>query len=122
MDLTNFHQLHFIGIGGMGMRALAQVMLSRGIGVSGSDLSDSPALEQFRKEGARIYIGHRPGQADHAEGVVISSAISADNPELQDAREKGIPVFTDQICWRLSSPAAGAWRWPEPTGNPPLRP
>jgi UDP-N-acetylmuramate--alanine ligase len=93
MDLTNFHQLHFIGIGGMGMRALAQVMLSRGIGVSGSDLSDSPALEQFRREGARIYIGHRPGQADHAEGVVISSAISADNPELQDAREKGIPVF-----------------------------
>ena len=82
MNLKEYTNFHFIGIGGMGMRALAEILLEKGYSVSGSDMADSPVLENFRKRGASIFIGH---DASHVKGegcVVISSAISEDNPEL----------------------------------------
>lgn len=93
MNLKEYTNFHFIGIGGMGMRALAEILLEKGYSVSGSDMADSPVLENFRKRGASIFIGH---DASHVKGegcVVISSAISEDNPELMEARRKQIPVF-----------------------------
>lgn len=93
MNLKEYTNFHFIGIGGMGMRALAEILLEKGYSVSGSDMADSPVLENFRKRGASIFIGH---DASHVKGegcVVISSAISENNPELMEARRKQIPVF-----------------------------
>ena len=58
MDLKEYTNFHFIGIGGMGMRALAEILMEKGYSVSGSDMADSPVLENFRKRGASIFIGH----------------------------------------------------------------
>lgn len=93
MNLEQYHVLHFIGIGGMGMRALAQVLLDKGYEITGSDVADSPALHHFREEGAKIYIGHEAGHIGTADAVVISSAISPNNPELMEAARRHIPVF-----------------------------
>ena len=93
MNLESYHTFHFIGIGGMGMQALAQILIARGFSVSGSDLSESPAVVRFRKEGARIFIGHEASHVDGADCCIISSAIRKDNPELLAAEREGIPVF-----------------------------
>ena len=93
MDLNAYHMFHFIGIGGMGMRALAKILLDKGIKISGSDVVDSLATQQFREQGVPIYIGHKKENINQADVVIISSAISSDNPELIEARDKGISVF-----------------------------
>ncbi|SET28485.1 UDP-N-acetylmuramate--L-alanine ligase [Oceanicella actignis] len=84
--------IHFVGIGGIGMSGIAEVMLNLGYDVQGSDLRDGPILERLRKLGARIAIGQRAENLDGAEVVVISSAIKPGNPELDAARARGLPV------------------------------
>lgn len=93
MDLQKFRKLHFIGIGGMGMRALAEILIEKGMKLSGSDQKDSDYLRFLKSQGADIYIGHAAEHIEGADGIVISSAISADNPELVAAKKKGIPVY-----------------------------
>lgn len=93
MNLENYSHPHFIGIGGMGMRALAEILLEKGLHVSGSDAKDSEALAVFRKEGAEIFIGHDPKNVKHADCIVVSSAIKDDNPELAEAKVRELPVF-----------------------------
>lgn len=93
MDLKHFQRLHFIGIGGMGMRALAEILIEKGMKISGSDKNESDYLQFMRRQGADIYIGHDAAHIDGADGIVISSAISEDNPELAAAKKKGIPVY-----------------------------
>ena len=93
MDLIKYKRFHFIGIGGMGMRALAEILLEKGFTISGSDLSDSPAIDDFRARGAAIFIGHHSSNIKGADCVIVSSAISSDNPELVEAQSKNIPVF-----------------------------
>ncbi len=88
-----FTRLHLVGIGGIGMSAIARLLLSRGVGVSGSDLKDSILLRDLRACGARIFIGHRGGQLGDAEAVVYSTAVSPDNPEVREAKERGIPLL-----------------------------
>jgi len=83
---------HFIGIGGIGMSAIAQVLLARGECVSGSDLVASPVTQRLQGLGARVSIGHDAGAAEGADRVVVSDAIRPDNPELARAREQGIAV------------------------------
>lgn len=85
MDLMKYKSFHFIGIGGMGMRALAEILLEKGLSISGSDLADSPAIENFKARGASIFIGHAPSNVKGAGCVIISSAISSNNPELVEA-------------------------------------
>jgi UDP-N-acetylmuramate--alanine ligase len=92
-DPGGWRRLHLVGVGGAGMRGLARVLLARGVEVSGSDLKDSPGLGGLRAAGATIYIGHDPGQVDAPDAVVISSAVSPQNPEARAAREAGIPVL-----------------------------
>ena len=77
----------------MGMRALAKILLDKGYDVSGSDMNDSPFLEDFRKKGAHVFIGHEASHVKGADCLIISSAISDDNPELLEARKENIPVF-----------------------------
>ena len=91
--LANLHNIHFIGIGGAGMSALAYVLIKRGFDVSGSDLNASHMSAHLAEEGAMVFMGHDACQVDDADAVVISTAIHANNPELVAAKAKGIPVL-----------------------------
>jgi len=92
-DLTQaFPRIHFIGIGGVGMSGIAEVMLTLGYQVSGSDQNDSAATRRLAGLGASILRGHRAEHIGDADVVVISSAIKPDNAELVAARELRVPV------------------------------
>lgn len=84
--------IHFVGIGGIGMSGIAEVLLNLGYQVQGSDMRQSANTERLRKLGAEIFIGQKEGQVSGAGAVVLSSAIKSDNPELMDARAQSIPV------------------------------
>ncbi|MFN3741287.1 MAG: UDP-N-acetylmuramate--L-alanine ligase [Anaerolineales bacterium] len=85
--------VHFIGIGGSGLSAIARVLLESGYTVSGSDQILSPLAEELQRLGAKVDIGHRAEQVQGADWVVRSSAIPDDNVEVQAARQAGIPVY-----------------------------
>jgi len=87
-------RVHFIGIGGAGMSAIAKVLLERGFQVAGSDLKASRASTILEAMGATVHLGHDPALVDGADVVVVSAAISKQNPEYVAATEKGIPVMT----------------------------
>jgi len=91
--MTERKSVHFIGIGGTGLSAIARVLLESGYQVSGSDRYLSPLAKSLEEEGVRIAIGHRPENIKGAQMVVRSSAIPDDNVEVQAARELGIPVL-----------------------------
>ncbi len=92
-DLTERYQhIHFIGIGGVSMSALAEIMRLRGHCVTGSDNSESPAVHHLRDNGVTVYLGHKESQVEGADLVVYTAAISPDNPELLEAKRLGIPV------------------------------
>lgn len=93
INLDTVKRIHFIGIAGAGMRAIANIFIEKGYAVSGSDLKASPVTEHFAAQGARICIGQRPENLQDAEVVVISSAIRDTNPELVEARRRHIPVI-----------------------------
>jgi UDP-N-acetylmuramate--alanine ligase len=84
--------VHFVGIGGSGMSGIAEVLLSLGYRVSGSDLAESAVTRRLTALGARIYRGHSAAQIAGANAVVVSSAVSEDNPEVQAARSTNVPV------------------------------
>jgi UDP-N-acetylmuramate--alanine ligase len=84
--------LHFVGIGGIGMSGIAEVLLNLGYSVQGSDLKDGPILDRLRGLGATIFIGQKAGNIGDARVVVISSAIKPGNPELDEARARSLPV------------------------------
>ena len=85
--------VHFIGIGGTGLSAIARVLLESGYQVTGSDRSLSPLAKSLQAEGVRLTIGHRAENIEGAQVVVRSSAIPDDNVEVKAAREQGIPVL-----------------------------
>lgn len=89
--------LHFVGIGGIGMSGIAELLHTLGYAVQGSDLSDSANLKRLKDKGIRVFVGHEAKNIKDAKGknpaaVVISSAVKNDNPELKAAREEKIPV------------------------------
>ena len=84
--LAGIHNIHFIGIGGAGMSALAHVLCERGFHVSGSDKNAGGICEKLKALGAVVYQGHAAGQVTGADAVVISSAIHSDNCELVAVR------------------------------------
>jgi Flp pilus assembly protein TadD len=84
--------IHFVGIGGIGMSGIAEVLLNLGYQVQGSDTGENANVLRLRGKGALIHIGHRAEQLGAAEVVVVSTAIKRDNPELAAARERLIPV------------------------------
>ena len=95
MNVTfrNFQRIHLIGIGGSGMSGIAEVLLSSGYAVSGSDLKSSPVTERLRKLGATIHEGHTAENVQGAHVVVVSSAVPADNVEIVEAHRLKIPVI-----------------------------
>ncbi|KFE60965.1 UDP-N-acetylmuramate--L-alanine ligase [Hyalangium minutum] len=86
-------QVHFVGIGGIGMSGIAEVLINLGYRVSGSDLKGSDITRRLASMGATIYEGHKAQNLVHADVVVISSAVKKDNPEVVTARQRKIPVI-----------------------------
>jgi UDP-N-acetylmuramate--alanine ligase len=84
--------IHFVGVGGVGMSGIAEILLNLGYTISGSDLADSATLQRLASLGIQTYVGHAASQVAGADAVVTSTAVQADNPEVLAAREKRIPV------------------------------
>ncbi len=90
--MRRIHTVHFVGIGGSGMSGIAEVMLSLGYAVQGSDLQPGKQTKRLEKQGATVFIGHAANNIENADAVVVSSAVDETNPEVVAAREKVMPV------------------------------
>lgn len=84
--------IHFVGIGGVGMGGIAEVMLNLGYQISGSDLNENAVTQRLSQLGAKIYFGHATENLNDCDVVVVSTAVKSDNPEVVAANEKRIPV------------------------------
>src|SRR6185503_12664884 len=84
--------VHFVGIGGIGMSGIAEVLLNLGYRVSGSDVAESPVTRRLQLRGAQFHVGHSAEQITGADAVVVSSAVREDNPEVAAARARRVPV------------------------------
>jgi UDP-N-acetylmuramate--alanine ligase len=93
VSFHNFKRIHLVGIGGIGMSGIAEVLLTLGYAVSGSDLRSSPVTERLQNLGAQVFEGHRASNVTDAHVVVTSSAIAPENPELIEAQRAKIPVI-----------------------------
>lgn len=91
--MNRFRRVHFVGVGGYGMSAIARVMLDQGYQISGSDVARQEATERLEALGATVFIGHQRSNIAGAECVVYSTAVSMDNEEIQAAVAAGIPVM-----------------------------
>jgi UDP-N-acetylmuramate--alanine ligase len=107
-DLGSVRRAHLVGIGGAGMSGLARLLLARGMTVSGSDIKESPSLVQLRASGAAITVGHEGRNIGDADVVVVSSAIPPGNPEVAEARRRGVEVLARaQVLAALMSDRRG---------------
>lgn len=93
ISLSDVKNVHFVGIGGISMSGLAQILLKSGYKVTGSDISDSNLISRLRKNGAKVSIPHNPKNVETAELVVYTAAVKQDNCEIIRAKELGIPVM-----------------------------
>ncbi len=93
VTFRNFQRIHLVGIGGSGMSGIAEVLLSGGYAVSGSDLKPSPVTQRLSKLGAQIHEGHKAENVHGAHVVVVSSAVSSENVEVLEAHRLKIPVI-----------------------------
>lgn len=92
INLSDYKNIHCIGIGGVGVSAIAEILLSRGYNVSGSDMKQSDLTDRLAADGVKVYIGHSAENVEDAELIVYSAAIAEENPEVIRAREKNIPL------------------------------
>jgi UDP-N-acetylmuramate--alanine ligase len=93
VSFRNFQRIHLVGIGGIGMSGIAEVLLTLGYSVSGSDTKPSTITERLQNLGATIYSGHKPANVNGAHVVVTSSAVKTDNAEVVEAHKHKIPVI-----------------------------
>jgi UDP-N-acetylmuramate--alanine ligase len=91
--LGKVKHVHFVGVGGIGMSGIAELLLNLGYTVSGSDIKESAVTERIARLGGKVFHGHRPENIEGADVVVYSSAVSGDNPEIREAEDRGIPVI-----------------------------
>lgn len=90
--MRRIHTIHMIGIGGAGMGGIAEVLLNLGYAVQGSDLKHNAVTRRLESLGAKVFIGHAAKQAENADVVVVSTAVPKDNPEVELAHERRIPI------------------------------
>jgi len=88
-----YQHIHFVGIGGVGMSGIAEVLLTLGYRVTGSDARRSETVERLERLGAKVFLGHAAAHVEGAHVVVYSSAVARDNVEVQTARQRGLPVI-----------------------------
>ena len=93
IELAKTEIIHFVGIGGIGMSGLSLIMKGKGFKVQGSDISSNKNIERLKKEKIKIFIGHKKQNLNNATIIVISSAIKKNNPELIEAKRKGLPII-----------------------------
>ena len=93
VDLSRPTRVHLVGVGGAGMSGIARILLQRGHAVSGTDLQEGRALDELRVMGAEVGVGHQAEAVGDAEVVVLSSAVPATNPEVEEAHRRRIPVL-----------------------------
>jgi UDP-N-acetylmuramate--alanine ligase len=91
--LRKTRRIHFVGIGGIGMSGIAEVLINLGYEVTGSDLEEGTTVQRLRSLGGKVTRGHRPENVGDCDVVVVSSAVRADNPEVLEARRRQIPVI-----------------------------
>lgn len=91
--MRKIRRVHFVGIGGVGMCGIAEVLLNLGYEISGSDIKENAATTRLKEQGATVFIGQKPENIAQAEVIVVSTAIASDNVEVQAAREHRIPVI-----------------------------
>ncbi len=102
--LRDLSRVHLVGIGGIGLSAIARVLHGRGYRVSGSDRQPSALTRELAAEGITVYVGHRAEQVAGAELVIVSSAVPDDNPEVVEARRRGLPVVNrEQFLGELTA-------------------
>ncbi|MBQ5436799.1 MAG: UDP-N-acetylmuramate--L-alanine ligase [Firmicutes bacterium] len=94
MDLKDFKHVHCIGVGGIGLSGIAFILRSRGYKVSGSDIKESSVTEQLKAAGVQVFIGHDAANLGDTDLVVFSAAVSMENPEITEAKKRGIPVIS----------------------------
>lgn len=94
INLNEYKKVHCIGIGGIGLSAIAEILLERGYEVSGSDMKDSAMVEKLRSQGAKVFIGHAAENVEDVDLIVYTVAVSDENPELVRGKERGIPELT----------------------------
>jgi UDP-N-acetylmuramate--alanine ligase len=92
-------RVHFVGIGGAGMSGIAEVLLTQGYQVSGSDVAATAVTRRLTALGARIAAGHAADNIAGADVVVVSTAVAPDNPEITAARERNITVVPRALMW-----------------------
>ncbi len=92
-DFSPYDKIHMIGIGGIGMSAIAELLLSNGKAISGSDINSSKIIDKLAAKGANIFIGHSAEHIKNMDLVIYTSAVAPNNPELSKAIELGIPVM-----------------------------
>jgi UDP-N-acetylmuramate--alanine ligase len=93
MMMKTVKNVHFVGIGGIGMSGIAEILLSQGFNISGSDLAKSEVTERLESLGIKVFEGHSPDNLKEADVVVFSSAVNLENPEVKAAIERKIPVI-----------------------------
>ena len=94
INLSEFKKIHCIGIGGIGLSAIAEILMSRGYQMSGSDMKESEITDKLIEDGAKIYFEHKAENVEDVELIIYSAAVGKDNPELVRAKELGIPAIT----------------------------
>ena len=93
INIANNEVVHFIGIGGIGMSGLAQIMKNMGFRIQGSDLNRNKNTDRLIKTGIKVFLGHHKKNLKKATMIIISSAIKNNNNELKSAKHKKLPVF-----------------------------
>ena len=88
-----YRHIHFVGIGGIGMSGIAEILLNLGYTISGSDQKRSETIERLERLGAKVFVGHQPANVEGANVVVYSSAVARNNVEVAAARQRQIPVI-----------------------------
>jgi UDP-N-acetylmuramate--alanine ligase len=118
--------IHFVGIGGIGMSGIAEVLANLGYQVSGSDLKESAVTQRLRSLGITVHLGHHGAAIEGAQVVVISSAVKGDNPEVIAAHAAKIPVIPRgemlaELITTTCAPSMARLWWPRCTVMPRLR-
>ena len=91
-EMRRIRKIHFVGIGGSGMCGIAEVLLNQGYNISGSDIRQSPVTRRLESLGVEVFIGHQTSNVAAADVVVTSTAVAKDNPEIQEAQARRMPV------------------------------
>ena len=97
-EMRRIKRIHFIGIGGVGMCGIAEVLLNQGYEISGSDLRQSGVTQHLINMGAKVFLGHASENVDDVDVVVVSTAIDKTNPEIKNAVENAFRLFVVQKC------------------------